>query len=140
MNLSLYQNIILKIFLTLLIVLGLSWPCQTMEIQTKSILKMAIYGPGLNEARNLRPDQINYNITSPELLRTIIQGIDFKRERNCSEIGSLLNAIIYIQFLNGNVARYQFSNNWSNFSSYGISSCCYQVSFQVQDILKDNAQ
>lgn len=140
MYLRLYRNIILKVFLILFIVLGLSWPCQTMEIQTKSILKMAIYGPGLNEARNIRPDQINYNVSSPELLRTIIQGIDFKRERNCSEIGSLLNAIIYIQFLNGNVVRYQLNNNWSNFSAYGISSCCYQVSSQIQDIIQDNAQ
>ena len=140
MNLRLHHNSVLKIFLPLLIILGLAWPCHAMEIQAMRILKMAVYGPGLNVGRNLGPDQINYNISSRELLRAIIQGIDFKREHNCSEVGSLMNAIIYIQFVDGNVARYQLINNWSNFSAYGTTSCCYQVNSQVRSILKDYAQ
>lgn len=111
-----------------------------LRIAPQNVLAIAVYDPNLGQVHTLAPDQIVYNITSPSLISTVLQGIDFAHELDCSDIGSLPNALVFIRFQDGSVGRYQVANAWSDFSAYGFSSCCFAVSPEAQAVLRQSAQ
>lgn len=124
----------------ILFLLASTGPALALRITPQNVQAMAIYGPTLNQAHTLAPNQIEYNITDPSLISELLEGIDFTRELDCSTLGSLANALIFIRFQNGDVTRYQVVNLWSHFSAYGFSPCCFAVSPEAQTILQERAQ
>ena len=111
-----------------------------LRIASQNVQAIAVYDPTRGQVHTLAPEQIVYNITSPSLISMLIEGIDFVHELDCSDIGSLPNALVFISFKDGSVGRYQVVNLWSNFSAYGFSSCCFAVSPEAQTLLHQSAQ
>ena len=132
-----------RLALLLAVVLALlAWagPARAMRISAANVAELAIYGASLDTARGLAPNQVNYNVTNSSLIQQILGGINFSQPQNCSTLGSLLNAIVYVHFTDGSVARFQLFNNWSQFSLYIATTDCYPVEQVVREIIQESGQ
>ncbi len=123
----------------------LSFLCQSRDtygitLDPQNVKEIAIYTSLPGVVRYLEPDQINFNITDPLVITSMVSSVEFSTERNCSDIGALADGIVYVKFKNDSIEVYDLFGRWSHLSKIGMWGSCHYVSEQGRALFETNAQ
>lgn len=129
-----------RVFLLISLILFLTDNADCLTINSQNVQSMAIYGSSSGFGIGLQPNQIVFNITDPSLISNLISSIEFSVERDCSAMGSITEAYVYIKFKDGSQEVYDLFALWSHISKVGLQGSCYFVSEGGQTLFENNAQ
>ena len=110
-----------------------------LTINPQQVQALAIYGEASNFGEELPLNQINFNITDPALIASLINSIEFTTERDCSQHGSVTQAYVYVKYVNGCIEVYELLALWSHFCKAGFWGSCYFVSESGQLLFEAHA-
>src|SRR3989442_13329619 len=71
------------------------------QLSSANVSAIAIYVADVNTSDSLTDTSVNYNITSPGLIDSILSGIEFNVQRDCTGIESKNSAYFYVNFKDG---------------------------------------
>jgi len=113
---------------------------EALTLNASNIQEIAIYKDSPTLVRYLEPSKIVFNVTSASVISNLIPTISFSAEYDCSDVGSLVSAIIYIKFKDGNIELYELFSEWSYISKLGLRGSCYSISDTGRTLFESNAQ
>jgi hypothetical protein len=113
---------------------------KNLSIDPQQVQAIAIYGEVSNFGTDLPLNQLNFSITDPSLIASLIASIEFTTERDCSEHGSVTQAYVYVKYVNGCVEVYELFALWSHFCKVGFWGSCYFVTESGQLSFEAHAQ
>ena len=112
-----------------------------LTINPQNVQAMAIYGTASGVVQTgLTPAQIVFNVTSPSVIASLISAIEFSVERDCSAMGALIDAVVYVRFNDGAIEIYELFSTWYHFSKLGFRQSCYYVAPSAHSLFQSNAQ
>jgi hypothetical protein len=111
-----------------------------MNISPTNVQAIAVYGESSNFGIGLTPAQLQYNITTPADISTLLSPIEFSTVRDCSAMGSRTNAYVYIKYKDGATETYDLFGTWSHISKAGLRGICLFVSQAGQVLFENYAQ
>lgn len=122
------------------VLLSYSTVVNGFTLNASNIQEMAIYKMTPGTAHYFEPSKIVFNVTSSSVISNLISSIDFSVERDCSEVGSLPAAFVYLKFKDSNIDLYELFSGWSHISKTGLRGNCYYISEQGRTLFQSNAQ
>lgn len=119
--------------------------CQGMDayafaIDAKNVKEIAIYGQASDLGKGLEPDQLVFNVTDPATISDMIASIEFSEELDCSGLGSLANAYVYIKYNDSSIEIYDVLGLYSHVSKVGMRGSCYYIAEQGRSLFENNTQ
>jgi len=109
-------------------------------INATDIKEIAVYGWESYYGKDLTPDQLMFNVTNPVVIEEMLLSIEFSTERDCSKLGAITDAHLYIKFTDNSIEAYDLFGSWSHLSKVGMRGSCYYISEQGQTLFQTNAQ
>jgi len=105
-----------------------------------NIKEIAIYGGSSNYGKSLYPGSLVFNVTSSTTISNIVSSIEFSTERDCSAMGAICNARVYIKYNDNTIEIYDLFGSNSHISKLGIQGSCYHISASGQSLFESNTQ
>lgn len=105
-----------------------------------AVNSMAVYKASVGVTDSIPDGLVNYNITSPVLISSMLTGIESDTLRDCSVYDAKNTGYLYVKFTNGNRKVYNLFINWTHFSGKGDRLNCYYITPPAQVLFKANAQ
>jgi hypothetical protein len=113
--------------LLLAAVLAGAMPARAFELSPANVQRLAIYAASSTRPRILEPNAIVFDVTQPATIASLLSAIDFATPRDCSDLGALEDAILYVQFNDGSIEVYQLLGAYEHIAKVGFSRGCYAI-------------
>jgi len=109
-------------------------------IESSNVKEMAVYKLNSDENQILSPDNINFNIKLPSMVDSLISSIDFSAPLDGSDLLTLINAYVYIKFVDNSVSVFELSDVWRHICKWGHPGRCYRISQNGANLFEAYAQ
>lgn len=109
-------------------------------IDAKNVKEIALYGQASDFGKGLEPDQLVFNVKDLATISDMIASIEFSEELDCSGLGSLANAYVYIKYNDSSIEIYDFFGLYSHVSKVGMRGSCYYIAEQGRSLFENNTQ
>ncbi len=109
-------------------------------IDAKNVKEIALYGQASDFGKGLESDQLLFNVTDPATISDMIASIQFSDELDCSGLGSLANAYVYIKYNDSSIEIYDVLGLYSHVSKVGMRGSCYYIAEQGRSLFENNTQ
>lgn len=110
------------------------------NIDAKNVKEIALYGQASDFGKGLEPDQLVFNVKDLATISDMIASIEFSEELDCSGLGSLANAYVYIKYNDSSIEIYDFFGLYSHVSKVGMRGSCYYIAEQGRSLFENNTQ
>ena len=106
-----------------------SWPTPAgaFELNPANVPRLAIYAATATSPRILAPNAIVFDVTQPATIASLLSSIDFATPRDCSDVGALDDAILYVQFNDASIEVYQLFGAYEYIAKVGFSRGCWSI-------------
>lgn len=111
-----------------------------LNISAPNVQAIAVYGRFSNFGIGLTPAQLQYNITAPADISSLLSTIEFSTVRDCIGLASQTNAYVYIKYIDGATETYDLLGTWDHISKVGLRGICLFVSPAGQALFENYAQ
>ena len=112
----------------------------SLVINPENIQAAAIYGSESNYGIGLQGNQINFNITSQEMINALVLSVDFADALDCSDLGSAIDAYLYLKFKDNSIEVYNLFDGWSHLCKVGFYGECFFISEPGQPLFEAHVQ
>ena len=109
-------------------------------IESSKVQSIAIYKSGSQSFGNLPPGNVNFDVTQPSLIDSLISAIDFSVPRDASDLLSLPTAFVYIKFKDNSVGVYELFDVWAHICKRRSPGRSYYVSQKGRKCFEAHAQ
>lgn len=111
----------------LLAVTAVSWPAHAFELNPANVQRLAVYAASATSPRILAPNAIVFDVTQPATIASLLSSIDFATPRDCSDLGALDDAVLYVQFNDSSIEVYQLFGAYEYIAKVGFSRGCWAI-------------
>ncbi len=109
-------------------------------IKSSSVQALAIYRTDSGTQMTLPPGTVNFNITQPSLIDSLISAIDFSVARDASDLLSMPNGCLYIRYKDNSVGVFQLFGVWRLMCKPRNPDRSYYISSSGRTIFQAHAQ
>ena len=92
-----------------------------------------VRGIGVYAAIEVPPAVPVFAFQDTAAIATLLAGIEFDQQRDCSEFGAAPEAIAYVKFADGAVERYELLAGYQDVAKPGLPGACYALSDAVSE-------
>jgi hypothetical protein len=109
-------------------------------IKSSDVQAIAIYKSVAEGYGSLAPGSVNFNVTQPTLIDSLISAIDFSVPRDASDLLSLPNAYVYVKFKDNSVGVYELFDVWAHMCKRRNPGRSYYISQNGRKLFEAHAQ